>query len=110
MIKRVGWKEIKQEEYPFTVRAGFDPNDLQAQDNALFGKPCCGGSTGQDAIYASGKWHSLDCDSLRPPANLPNHQQEPDYRPVAPNKGRCTCGSAAVGSDRHSFWCDIEKK
>lgn len=97
-----GWKE---------VAAGYDPNDLQAQDAALWGnsKPCCSGGVG-GGIYIQGKWHDSTCDAIKPPPSglLPGYNTPIPAVPQPKNYGRCTCGSSAVGSDRHSSWCDIK--
>ena len=112
--KQCGYIEVDLLGTPL-LQSGFDPNDIQAQDAALWGsgKPCCGGGIGNIApTYGNGKWHDNNCDSLKAPYDpiaytLP---AEKDHRPEASKKGLCTCGSAAVGSDRHSYWCDVEKK
>lgn len=114
--------------------AGIDPNDLQlptgpcthvwdratdtcqlchkSWNNILWGdtKPCCSGGGNGPMLYENGKWHSSDCDTLKPPANIPNYKQpaQIDYRPQGSKKGLCTCGSASVGSDKHSDYCDIK--
>jgi len=111
-----------------SMYSGIDPNDLQgacphvwdsATDSCKLckkhwdailwdAKPCCGGTP---ATYTGGKWHDRDCDTLKPPntaGSIPYPQTQIDYRPAAPKKGLCTCGSAAVGSDRHSSWCDVK--
>lgn len=116
-----GWKE---------VAAGIDPNDLQptcdhrkwdaATDSCAIcgkdwntilwaGKPCCGGSSSTGPhFYNQGKWHASDCDSLKPPSAATPTIEQLDYRPAGSKKGLCTCGSGAVGSDRHSDWCDVK--
>ena len=97
------WKE---------VLSGFDPNDLQGQDGALWGansKPCCGGGT-NGGFFIQGKWHDINCDATKPPPQelLPGYSVQPSSLPQPKNLGRCTCGSSAVGSDRHSDYCDIK--
>jgi len=74
-------------------------------------KPCCGGAGGQGPYYyTKGAWHQSDCLEVASQKGLPFSQadMEEDYRPVGSKKGLCTCGSAAVGSDRHSSWCDTK--
>ena len=77
-------------------------------------KPCCGGvNTSGPHYYSKGAWHDSNCDTLKPPTQAQlsspqNTQQPEDYRPQGSKKGLCTCGSAAVGSDRHSSWCDTK--
>ena len=77
-------------------------------------KPCCGGGLNNNmpAMYKGGRWHDADCDTLKPPAQaqMPQFQgpMESDYRSAGSKKGLCTCGSSAVGSDRHSSWCDVK--
>ena len=84
---------------------GFDPNDLQGN------KPCCGGGVGVASTYRAGKWHDQNCDSLKPP-QLPTGATSPpsgsDYTWISTKQRKCTCGSSAVGSDRHSDYCDIK--
>ena len=102
ILSLMGWKEVK---------SGFDPNDLQGIDTALWGtnsKPCCGGGT-NGGLYVQGKWHDADCDSLKPvpQASLPGYSAPQASIPQPTNLGRCTCGSTSVGSDRHSHYCDL---
>lgn len=80
-----------------------DPNDV-----ALFNKPCCGGVNSPLPIYNNGKWHDPNCDTLKAPVNIPKYgeQLEFDLEYKPQNNKKCTCGSAALGSDRHSDWCD----
>lgn len=95
------------------VKAGYDPNDLQAQDITLWGgKPCCGGAIQNGGTYSNGRWHDSDCDSLKAPkqtqAYLPGYTAPAIPQPT--NLGRCTCGSTSVGSDKHSYYCDLYRK
>jgi hypothetical protein len=95
------------------VASGYDPNDLQTQDAALWGnsKPCCGGGVGTSGFFVNGKWHDSTCDAIKSPTQnqLPGYSiQQNDHKEAPRNLGRCTCGSSAVGSDRHSSWCDIK--
>lgn len=95
-IQSKSWQEVSY--------SGFDPNDLQG------GKPCCGGGLGTGTTYAFGKWHSNDCDSLKAP-QLPAPPSGSPYAWVpspSSKKEKCTCGSSAVGSNRHSDWCDVK--
>ena len=90
------------------VKMKIDPNDV-----ALFGKPCCGGVNDPMPIYTNGKWHSPNCDTLKAPARIPNYGEQLEFdfdKTYAPenNGKKCTCGSASLGSDRHSDWCDIK--
>lgn len=94
------------------VASGYDPNDLQGIDYALWGtnsKPCCGGGINGGGLYVQGKWHDADCDSLKPvpQALLPGYSAPQTSIPQPTNLGRCTCGSTSVGSDRHSHYCDL---
>lgn len=92
-----GWKEVK---------AGIDPNDLQGLDQALWGKPCCPGTNGNGpTFYKNGAWHQGDCTEMAPATTI---DLQKDFRDGGSKKGICTCGSAAVGSDRHSHWCDVK--
>ena len=97
--------------FGFSMQSGFDPNDLQLD---LFNKPCCGGGTGNlPAQYKAGKWHDAGCDSLKAPEIPPDYygqgSKEQDYR-LKPSSGGCECGSMAVGSDRHAYYCPLYKK
>lgn len=78
------------------VAMKVDPSDLQ---------PCCSG--GFDVltrpVYANGKWHDSECDKID--FALDQVFGTPEKAPK-----KCTCGSAACGSDRHSSWCDLEIK
>lgn len=85
--------------HPYTfkeVAMKVDPSDLQ---------PCCSG--GFDVltrpVYANGKWHDSECDKID--FALDQVFSTPERAPK-----KCTCGSAACGSDRHSSWCDLETK
>lgn len=122
-----GWKELA---------SGIDPNDLQGNCDhrkwdaatdacALCGKawntilwdsgskPCCAGglNSALPAQYSNGKWHSIDCDSLKPPLGLdPIVPQQIDYRPKT-SRNRCECGGWATSNpNAHSFWCPEYKK
>ena len=102
VLIKAGYKE---------VLSGFDPNDLQGW--GTYQKPCCGGGVGQSALYRDGKWHDPNCDTLKPPQTLPDYygqgSKEPDYR-VKPSTGGCECGSSAVGSDKHAYYCPLYTK
>jgi hypothetical protein len=116
-----------------TNTATVDPNDLQgncdhrkwdaATDTCAIcgkawstilwsGKPCCaGGLSNQPAQYSGGKWHSIDCDSLKAP-QLP--EQPPtaqiDYRPK-PSRNRCECGGWATSNpNAHAHYCPEYRK
>ena len=75
----------------------FDPNDLQAS--------CCPGKS-PFPVFNKGKWHDPDCAELK--TNMKQLELDIDqiFAPVPPKKNKCTCGSASLGSDRHSDWCD----
>lgn len=115
--------------------AGIDPNDLQgncdhrkwdmskdacalcgkAWNTILWdsgGKPCCAGglNSALPAQYSGGKWHSIDCDTLKPPLGLPKDSSPfIDYRPKVNH--RCVCGAHATSNPNcHSRWCDEYKK
>ncbi len=117
-----GWKE---------VTSGIDPNDLQATcDHRKYdiatdscqicgkdwntilwmGKPCCNGGGNGPAQYVGGKWHSSDCDTLKPPLGLPEAPSTSiDYRPKP--SYRCQCGAQATSNPNcHSTWCPDYKK
>ena len=123
-----GPESVRQEEYAF---AGHDPNDLQVDCphewevathscslcgkswNSIFwsGKPCCNGGNGGPALYSAGKWHSTDCDSLKPPAPSDPYNLLPstDYRPKP--SFSCQCGAQATSNPNcHSSWCPEYKK
>lgn len=110
--------------------SAVDPNDLQsscrhiydlstnscklcrADWDILFAKSCCAGGNGGpfQPVYNLGKWHDSNCDSLKPPvgAQLPLTSTGAYHTTPKLDKGICTCGSAKLGSDRHSSWCDIK--
>lgn len=112
------------------VTMAIDPNDLQstcahqawdrATDScAICGKdwntiswqpsgnkPCCGGSSGTGPhYYTKGAWHQSDCLEVAGAKQSVNPAKI-DFRPEGSKRGLCTCGSSAVGSDRHSDYCD----
>ena len=75
---------------------------------------CCGDKSGGAKWDTNQKrWICRDCGS--PKADLPGLTsgnitiEGPfEYSPSPPGvQKKCTCGSAAVGSDRHSSWCDL---
>lgn len=73
-------------------------------------KPCCGGGIGKTAVYGTGKWHDVDCDTLKTPAITQSPKAEQiDYRPK-PAYG-CQCGAGATSNPNcHSHWCPEYKK
>lgn len=90
------WKEI--------LNSTYDPNDLFPMSTA---KPCCGGGIGNvPATYSQGRWHDTDCDTLKPPPTIQTQSPKVESLDYRVKGKKCTCGSAACGSDRHSSWCD----
>lgn len=95
-----GYKEVAMK---------HDPNDLQIA-------ACCnaGVGTNSSAIWDGKKWHDINCGEYKKKQQIDMDQMELDLdeifgSAVPPVKvKKCTCGSASLGSDRHSDYCDIK--
>lgn len=68
-------------------------------------KPCCG--TSPIILKGDGKSYCSECGDEKP---LPTNIDDMDWSDLFPqvsNKSnlKCECGSDALGSDKHSSWC-----
>lgn len=119
-----GWTNVSN--------SAIDPNDLQsscrhiydlstdscklcrADWDVLFAKSCCAGGNGGpfQPVYNLGKWHDSNCDSLKPPVGAQLPLTSTGAYQTAPkiDKQTCVCGSAKLGSDRHSDYCGLYTK
>jgi hypothetical protein len=86
-----GWKQSLMK---------HDPNDIQLSNG------CCNGGIGLNPVYSNGKWHDEECPEMK----QQSFKLDKELDIYSPKKTGCTCGSTAVGSDRHSDYCDLYKK
>ena len=94
-----GYKEVAMK---------IDPNDLV---KAPIPGSCCGKGYGGSGnpVFNGNAWHDSDCPEILKPSNQEYYglDEKPEaISAVQATVKRCTCGSASLGSDRHSSWCD----
>ena len=90
------------------VAMKIDPNDLI---KASIPGQCCGKGYGGPGTpqWNGNSWHDSDCPEILKPSNQEYYglDEKPEaISAVQATVKRCTCGSASLGSDRHSSWCD----
>jgi len=97
-----GYKEVTMK---------IDPNDLV---KASIPGQCCGKGYGGSGspIFTSSSWHDSDCPEVFKASNEEYELTTSDGAhigsvPKTAVSKRCECGSATLGSDKHSPWCPL---
>lgn len=94
--KTLGFKEVAMK---------YDPSDVLA-----FSGNCCGGPNFYGGVTKNGKSHALDCPEISKSQPAQGEFSINYERASSQGNGtgkKCGCGSSAVGSDRHSDYCDL---
>jgi hypothetical protein len=90
----------------------------EAISNIKSALSCCGGKGGATWDKIVNQWKCTDCGAIK--SNDPDflfggsYKRDTEYKPkefwADTKKLKCTCGSASVGANRHSDYCDLYKK
>jgi len=119
--KKDKWREIElgrtmQQQIDWYITSGWTEVTSTYDPNDLF--PCCKGPQGIGPYFhVGGKLHEAACievsqqsfiPSVPPAGSIYTHLPLENLIEQPKNLARCTCGSTAVGSDKHSYYCDIK--
>jgi hypothetical protein len=116
-VRRV-WRNSRSNKWYPTILNSLDEiiKDVQDSGHSLGVFSCCGGKGYGRWNGKIQQWECSDCGNVL--SNDPNYlgssvkkiQQElEDWAAGQQSSKKCVCGSAAVGSPKHSSWCDLYK-